>query len=438
MSDVPTDRAIPLAPVLLVNFIGTLGFSIVLPFIVFIVTRFGGNAFVYGLVEATYPVFQFVGAPMLGRWSDRFGRKRMLLLSSVGTFLSWLIFCAALLLPGTELAQVHSRWVGDFTVTLPLLVLVAARAMDGLTGGNISIANAYVADVSTDATRNRNFGRMAVAANLGMIFGPAIAGTLGATPWAETLPVLAATAISLVSVVLIAAVLPESIPCGLPSPGERSRAGGVFGQEPRDCLQAAAAQPAPTREALRLPGVPFLLVLNFLILVAFNFFYTAFPAHAVTGLRWSVLDTGIFFSVLSLLLVIVEGPVLSWLSKRVTEAPLVVVGCLALGVNFLLLTSSRIELIYLGAALFALGNGIMWPSLESFTARAGGSRFQGTVQGLIGSAGSLAAVFGLVAGGVVFAWVGVGTLLVSTALALLCSALALWLPAVARKIRAAA
>ena len=86
----------PLFPVLLVNFIGTLGFSIVLPFLVFVVLRFGGNALVYGIVGATYPALQMVGAPILGRWSDRYGRRRILLISQAGTLVSWVLFAVAL------------------------------------------------------------------------------------------------------------------------------------------------------------------------------------------------------------------------------------------------------------------------------------------------------------------------------------------------------
>lgn len=185
---------------LLVNFIGTMGFTIVIPFLVFLVVRFGGNALIYGLVAATYPAFQFLAAPILGRWSDRYGRRRVLLFSEAGTLVSWLVFGVALFLPSIQLFSVDSPTFGQFTVTLPLAVIFLARALDGLTGGNISVANAYVADVSPRADRNRNFGRMGVASNLGMIMGPALASVLGVTRYGEVLPVFAAALIALVGV----------------------------------------------------------------------------------------------------------------------------------------------------------------------------------------------------------------------------------------------
>src|SRR5919112_6798297 len=93
------NRQVPLFPLLLSNFIGTMGFSIVLPFLVFLVISFGGNSIVYGILAAIYPTFQLIGAPILGRWSDTFGRKKILLLSNGGTLIGWLIFLSALFLP---------------------------------------------------------------------------------------------------------------------------------------------------------------------------------------------------------------------------------------------------------------------------------------------------------------------------------------------------
>ncbi len=201
---------VSLAPILSVNFVGTLGFSIVLPFLVFLVTRWGGNALVYGVMGATYSGFQLIGAPILGRWSDVYGRRRILLLSQLGTLASWIIFVAAFLRPEEPLATIDSRILGRFALTLPLIVMFVARAADGITGGNVSVANAYLADITEEADRNANFGKMAVSANLGFIVGPAVAGLLGATAWGELLPVLAGLAISLVATLIIVLKLPES------------------------------------------------------------------------------------------------------------------------------------------------------------------------------------------------------------------------------------
>ncbi|MEL6824447.1 MAG: MFS transporter, partial [Calditrichota bacterium] len=199
-----------LLPILTVNFVGTLGFSIVLPFLIFLVTRFGGNAVVYGILGATYSAFQLFGAPILGRWSDRYGRRKILLLSQAGTLLSWLIFMVAMFIPLNTLTNIDSSWLGTFTLTLPLLLLFIARALDGLTGGNVSVAYAYLSDITDKNSRSENFGRMAVAANLGFIFGPAIAGLLGATEYGEKLPVLATISISITAIFIIGFLLPES------------------------------------------------------------------------------------------------------------------------------------------------------------------------------------------------------------------------------------
>src|SRR5207247_9020154 len=95
-----------LFPLLLVNFVGTLGFSIVLPFLVFLVMKFGGNAIVYGLLAATYPAFQLIGAPVLGRWSDTFGRKKVIILSNAVTSVGWILFLFALFLPTEKVFDV--------------------------------------------------------------------------------------------------------------------------------------------------------------------------------------------------------------------------------------------------------------------------------------------------------------------------------------------
>ena len=408
MSASPESKPVPVFPILMVNFIGSLGFSIVLPFLVYIVTRFGGSPFVYGLMGATYPAFQFIGGPILGRWSDIHGRKRILLLSQIGTLLSWVIFVIALYLPGHTVLSIARSPFGAILITLPLLTLFFARALDGITGGNISVANAYLADITTPATRNENFGKMSVSANLGFVVGPALAGLLGATALGETLPALAALFISLVAVFVIALKLPES------------KSSHAAPEEPR------AAKPSVRfRDVFRVHCVPWMLVLYFLIFLGFNFFYTAFPVHAVTGLQWTVTETGVFFAVLSFMMVIVQGPVLKRASRKWRDGTLVTAGGLLLCINFVILATNDERFVYAAAGFFALGNGLMWPSFLSLLSKVAGERYQGSVQGFGSSAGSVASIIGLIAGGVLYGRIGTMTFAFSAAILLLVCILSL-------------
>ena len=401
-------------PIFAVSFVGSLGFSVVLPFLVFLVTRWGGNGFLYGVIGATYSAFQLVGAPILGRWSDAYGRRRVLLLSQLGTVLSWAILAAAFYLPALPLAAVNSEVLGRFSLTLPLAVLFVARACDGITGGNISVANAYLADVTDEAHRGENFGRLAVAANLGFIVGPAIGAALGGTSLRELGPVLAALLVSVVATLLIAFGLPDVAPCVLTSDPEAPSVGKVLGQGQKQCFEIADAGKRSLRSLLDLKGVPLLLAIYFLVMLGFNFYYAAFPLYAATSLRWSGRATAIYFSVLSLLMATVQGPVLGRATRRWGDRTPAVAGSLILAVSFLFLTSTHPAWIYGGAALLALGNGLMWPSVVSLLSLAAGRRHQGAVQGLAGSAGATASILGLLVGGTLYTSVQSGVFVLAS------------------------
>lgn len=412
MTTVHKER-ISILPLLLINFVGTLGFSIVLPFLVFLVTDFGGNALVYGILSAIYPAFQLIGAPLLGRWSDVYGRKKILLVSHLGTLVAWVIFLVALYLPVDDLFSVNSEILGTFILTLPLAILFLARAIDGLTGGNVSVANAYVADISSDENRSRNFGKMGMASNLGFVIGPALAGILGATAYGEVLPVLVALILSLVVLVVIIFALKESKSSIVTQIPEKDNVGKVFAFECKESYKAANPTRLKLRDVFQLKYIPFLLVLYFLIFVGFNIFYTAFPIHAVSGLRWTVTEIGIFYAVLSGIMILVQGPVLRRALKKFSEEKLVIIGSAVLGSNFVLFVSSEFSLIYLAAVLFAVGNGLMWPSIMSILSKRAGNIYQGAVQGVAGSITGVASIIGLTTGGILYNAFGGLTFLVS-------------------------
>jgi MFS transporter, DHA1 family, tetracycline resistance protein len=404
---------ISLFPLLLINFIGTLGFSIVLPFLVFLVINLGGNAIVYGILNATYPAFQLIGAPILGRWSDIYGRKKILLLSNGGTLAGWIIFIIALFLPINTLFNVDSTVIGSFAITLPLAVLFLARSIDGLTGGNVSVASAYVADVSSDKNRSKNFGKMAISSNLGFIVGPALAGILGATVYGEALPVLAALILSLVALVVITFTLKETKCSILMEIPEKKHIGRVFSFESKECYKTANPTRLKFRDVFKLKHISFLLILYFLIFLGFNIFYTSFPIHAVNALGWTVTQMGIFYAALSGIMVLVQGPILRKALKKFSEEKLVIIGSAILAINFILLVSSNIILVYGAAVLFAVGNGLMWPSVMSILSNRAGILYQGTVQGVANSFGSLASIIGLILGGLFYNMLGATTFLIS-------------------------
>jgi len=409
-------KQIPLYPLLLINFIGTLGFSIVLPFLIFLVIDFKGNAIIYGILAAIYPAFQLIGAPILGRWSDIYGRKKVLLISHGGTLIGWIFFLFALFLPIENLFSITSPLIGTIVITLPLLVLFLARSIDGITGGNISVANAYLADISTDENRSKNFGKMVISSNLGFIVGPALAGILGATIYQEILPVLAALFLSLLTLIVIIFALKETksqlvvVTKQIP---EKESIRKVFAHECKECYHAPNPKKLRFKDVFKLKHISFLIILYFFIFLGFNIFYTSFPIYAVDGLKWSLIELGIFYAVLSGIMVLVQGPVLRKALKKFSEEKLVIIGSIILGINFILFVAGNDILVYGAAILFAVGNGLMWPSFLSILSKTAGHAYQGFIQGVASSFGSLASIVGLITGGLLYNLIHSFTFLIS-------------------------
>jgi MFS transporter, DHA1 family, tetracycline resistance protein len=282
------------------------------------------------------------------------------------------------------------------------VVLFVARALDGITGGNASVANAYLADITTESDRSISFGRLALSGNIGFIVGPALAGLLGATAWREVAPVTAALVISAGACLMIGLGLVDSRPCAREQIPERPTATRALGQEPRDCFEGTGPGRMSFAEIVRMPRVLRLLVLNVLVFFAFNIFYVAFPMYVVQDLHWTLAATGVFFSVLSALMVVVQGPVLTWAGRRRSDRTLVLAGSVLLALAFPFFGAAHPAGPWAGAALLALGNGLMWPSLLALLAQAAGTDAQGAVQGLAGSGAALSGIAGLLVGGFLF------------------------------------
>ena len=191
-----------LIPAYLLTFVNVLGFSILMPVLPFIVEAYEAPKWVYGLLLTLYSAFQFVGAPYLGNLSDELGRKPVLVISQAGTLLSWVVFLLALYLPNT----------GFLGFALPLWIIAFSRILDGITGGNISVTNAYVADVTTKEEKSYIFGYLGGIVGIGLIIGPGIGGFTSSSSFGYPATLVTAMVISIVALITIFLWLKESLP----------------------------------------------------------------------------------------------------------------------------------------------------------------------------------------------------------------------------------
>jgi MFS transporter, DHA1 family, tetracycline resistance protein len=401
-----------------VAFLSSLGFSIVMPFMVFLVTRFGGNAFVLGALGASFWVAQLVGSTWLGALSDRIGRKRVLFRSQLGAMAAWLIFLCAPGAPRVELARVEGAAVGTFVLTLPLALIALARITDGLFNGSVSVANAYMADLADEDERKLGYARLGAASSFGFVIGPVIAGLVARTDAGVTAVLVLALALSAIAALLVRFRLPAAPPRPT-TPIEVVRAGGIRVHKPLGggCPEAVRHPRWRVREVLAIPGLRPMIALYFLIYVAFSVYVAALPIHAVVDVGCTVTELARLYVTLALALAATERFVLPKIARKLATPVIAAVGCSLLIVAYLLISLSSEAALIAGAVFYGVGNGLMWPSYLVMLSRSGPAEYQGSVQGVGSSTGSLASILGTVTGGVLYVTIGVATFYVSAAAA---------------------
>ncbi len=398
-----------------IGFLSSLGFSVVVPFLVFLVTRNGGNAFVLGALGAAFWAAQFFGSAWLGPLSDRIGRKRVLFRSQLGAAAAWGVFLVGVLVAPVELAHVDTAATGAFTLTIPLVLIAVSRVTDGLFDGSISVANAYMADATTGADRKVGFGRLGVASNLGFVLGPVIAGVLAKDESGIVLVVALSLGLSACGAALAHFALPEVDPHPATPTAVVEAGGGARKLLGTGCKDAVAQPPSRLRAVLAVVALRPLMALYFLVFLGFSIFTAALPIHAAQDLGWSSSDLGVLFTVLALSLVVTESVVLPPLARKTEEATLGAIGSALVMAGYIAMAAHSAVALYAGAVLYGIGNGLSWPSYLALLARTGPGTMQGTVQGVASSTGSAASIAGTLASGVLFETIGPATFYVSAA-----------------------
>jgi len=281
-------------PIIVIVFVDLLGLSIIIPLLPLYAARFNATPFVIGVLQATYPLMQFLGAPILGRLSDRFGRKPVLVISQIGTLAGFILL--------------------GFANTLTLLFI--SRIIDGLSGANISTAQAAIADSTNEKTRTQGLGLIGAAFGLGFVFGPIIAFiVLAATGQNYQAVAWTAAFFSFASILLTS----------------------FWFSETRTADSASALRKKfsfnALSEALRRPKIGFLLILMFFYQVAFGGYEQLFSLFTLTRLGMDARDTSGLFVLAGLFIIVVQGGFVGRWSKQKGDRWLVIMGVstLALG-----------------------------------------------------------------------------------------------------------
>jgi DHA1 family tetracycline resistance protein-like MFS transporter len=350
---------------LLIVFIDLVGFGVVIPLLPYYGLRFDASPFAVTMLMASYSLAQFIAAPILGRISDRVGRRPVLLVSlgvSVAAYI-WLGLAGAL-------------WM-----------LFAARLLAGAGAGNIAAAQAYIADVTPPEKRAKGMGMIGAAFGLGFTVGPALGGMLaGANPATADLarPAFLAAGLSALAFVLAAARLKESL---APGAAATVRLGRL----------------ALARSALTRPALANLIGLFFVTVSAFAGMETTFALWANRGFGWGPEQVGWIFFYVGIVLAALQGGLIGRLARRFGEARLVTAGAAIIGIGLLgLAFAGALWAVLVATGLLAIGMGLLNPSVTSLVSREAGSDERGGIMGVSQSASSLARILGPAVAGAVF------------------------------------
>lgn len=350
----------PLLVIFITVFIDLVGFGIVIPVLPYYAegSRFGATPREVGLLFASYSVMQLVFAPVLGRLSDKHGRRPILLISLLGTCLGFLIL--------------------GFATTLWMLFL--GRIIDGISGGNISTAQAYIADVTTEENRAKGMGLIGAAFGLGFVLGPAIGGIL--SRWGIGIPFLFAGGLAFANAILLYFTLPETV-----TPDHPARVSAASGRGWNQVI-----------EALRRPRLAFVLTIYFLSIVAFSIMTAIFSLFMLFRLGYDPWHSGWIFAFVGVISAIIQGGLIGRLVKHFGEAPLVIVGGLLFSLSlfaspFVAPSIGLLGILSVGA-LSSIGNALSAPSLTSLASKSASAAEQGSVLGVMQSVASLARAVG--------------------------------------------
>jgi MFS family permease len=351
-----------LLPIFLIVVVDVLGMTIILPLLPFYAERYGATPQIVGLLLMTYSLCQLVAGPILGQLSDRWGRRPLLLVSQIGTFIGFLVLGGA----------------------RSLLLIFFSRFLDGITAGNLSLAQAYISDVTEPQNRAKSFGLIGIAFGIGFLLGPAISGFL--SQYDYSYPAWAAAALSLTSILCTYFLLPQVKPHQ--DEGQAGPGGKRLG-----LLDWGAYA-----EYFRRPELGKLLLNFFVFALMFGLYLSGFALFAerrftLDGRGFGPKEVGYLYAYAGLLGVFIQGGLLGRLVKRFGEKNLVMVGYAAAALGMVGIAGAKpLGVLMLVFTAVSFGNSVLRPCLTALVTQHSSPREQGLVLGLTQSLYSVAMI----------------------------------------------
>ena len=348
----------------LIVFISMVGFGIILPIFPFYAERVGASPTAITWTMAAFTLGQAVATPIWGRISDAYGRRIVLILTLLGSAISYVM-----------LAFADELWF-----------VIASRVFGGLMAGNIATAFAYVTDITTEAERPAGLGKIGAAMGLGFVFGPATGGLLAGTD-VETanfvVPALAAAAISLVAMVGTFVVLPESL-----SPADRKPLFGSRGAQQHEVAKISLAR-ANRSGLTRLFGA----VLVFY--TSMSLMESIFPLWANDVYGMGPRDIGAVFFVLGMIAILMQGGMIGPLTRRFGEKRIAIAAGLFFSVGIGVMAAATAEWqVWAALVPFGIGTGLFNPSVSSMVSKTASANERGAVMGKYQSSSAMGRVVG--------------------------------------------
>lgn len=351
-----------LITIFLIVFIDLLGFGIILPLLPFIAEEYQATPTQIGLLVATYSFFQFIASPVLGRLSDRYGRKKLLIISQLGSAVGFLL-----------LGMAH---------TLPLLFL--SRIIDGITGGNISIAQAYIADVTDKKNRAKGMGLIGAAFGLGFMLGPVIGGVLSNISFAT--PAFFAAAVATITAITTAMFLKETVDVKKASHSKKTEF--TFNH----LLNTLQTHP-----------LGLLIIVFFLISLGFSGLQAVFALWAARALNFGPTEIGYIFAYIGLVAIIMQLKALPMVVKKIGERQTLIYSLPLIVIGFILIPfSMNWPMLLFANTLIIMGNSLANPTIQAIASENVDKRSFGATLGILQASSSLGRILGPMYAGKLF------------------------------------